>query len=239
MPVLHPAHDDIVLDDVAFLRVMRASEKVAQGRWNTILRHDESSGFQTWIGGRRLGVPTRSLTILRVLAHDAPMPVRVLGRLSPRPSNAATLLVAVEVDGVPLTVEVPNTAAAASVELPVDVTLSIGGPLVEPARWYVDADHFAAEQRRATGGETGTMRAARSLVDLRLFEAGAGALVSGIIEHSERVTSPLVGEVVTLVVRTIVDIPLVLWCAPDDELPPPGSVFDGLVATSGFSPELV
>lgn len=239
MPALHPADDDIVLGDVVFLRVMRTSRRVAQSRWNTILRADEPSGFQTWIGGRRLGVPTRSLTILRVLAHDAALPVTVMGRLSPRPSSSATLLLAVEVAGVPLTVEVPNTRTAASIPLPVDVTLAIGGALVEPAQWYDDVEDFVAAQRRGGGDDPGSMRAARSLVDLRLFEAGAGALVSGIVEHVEPVVSPVVGEVTTLVVRTIVDIPMVVWCAPTDEPPPPGAVFDGLVATSGFSPQLM
>ena len=102
------------------------------------------------------------------------------------------------------------------------------------AQWYADPDEFAREQ--SPGDEA---RAARAIVDLRLFEAGAGAAVSGIVEHAERVSSSLVGDVMTLVVRTIVDIPVVVWCAPGADPPPPGSVFDGVVAVSGFSHQLV
>jgi hypothetical protein len=236
---LRPADDDIVLDDVAFLGVLRSSDRVRQRRWGRVYRHDEPSGFQTWVGGPGPAGRTRSLTVLRVIDHDAPMPARVVGRLPPQPPRAAVLLLVVEVDGVPLTVEVPHTRTAASVKLPVDVSLALGGALAAPARWYADAAHFAQEQRSAADDATGAARAPRSLVDLRLFEGDAGALVTGIVEHVERVASPLVGDVTTLVVRTIVDIPLVVWCAPTTGPPPLGAVFDGLVATSGFSPQLV
>jgi hypothetical protein len=59
------------------------------------------------------------------------------------------------------------------------------------------------------------------------------------VEHVELVGSALYQDVTTIVVRTIVDIPMVVWCAPLAGPPPPGVVFDGLVATSGFSPALV
>jgi hypothetical protein len=84
--------------------------------------------------------------------------------MPPEPPSAAWLFTIVELGeehgGGPLMVEVPHTRAAVSVPLPVEVSLALGGSLVETARWF-------------------------------------------------------------------------------DEPPPPGAVFDGMVALSGSSPQLV
>ncbi|MFN3215148.1 MAG: hypothetical protein ACE367_01490 [Acidimicrobiales bacterium] len=253
MSSLQPAEaDQGVLESTAFVKLLRSSRKVRQGRLNNIFRHDEPSGFQTWVGGPRLAVRPGSLTLLRVLAHDAPVPARVMAHEPSEPPSAAWLFTIVELGeehgGGPLMVEVPHTRAAASVPLPVEVSLALGGPLVEPARWYDDPDHFDRENgpdqpwpggTPADDASGGPARAAQSLIDLRLMVGERGALVSGIVEHTERVTSLLGGELTTITMRTAFDMPLVVWCAATDDPPPPGAVFDGTVALSGSSPQLV
>jgi hypothetical protein len=238
--LLPPEADYGAVDPTAFLRVLRSGRKVRQGRINKILRHDEPSGFQIWIGGPRFAVRPESLTMMMVVAHDATVPARLVARETPDPAaGTAWLRATVETEDMPLAVEMPHTRTAATVPLPAAISIALSGSIVGSARWYDDSDHFAREQPHSEDGSNLQPRSAQSLVDPRLFGVESdGAITSGIVESAARATSGLWGELTTIRLRTAFEIPIVVWCAPTDDPPPPGAVFDGTVALCASSPDL-
>jgi hypothetical protein len=235
--LLPPEADYGAVDATAFLRVLRSGHKVRQGRLNKILRHDEPHGFRIWIGGPPFAVRPESLTMMMVLAHDATVAARLVARDTPDPPSAAWLRALVETDDMPIAVEVPHTRSATTIPLPADISIALSGSIVGPARWYDDPDDFA--RRQPTDDIDLGPRSAQSFVDPRLFGAESdGAIVSGIVESAASATSGLWGELTTIRLRTAFDIPIVVWCAPTDDPPPPGAVFDGTVALCASSPDL-
>ncbi|CAB4541502.1 unannotated protein [freshwater metagenome] len=233
-----PPPDEALVRSRDFFRSMRASRKVPQSRFNKVFRHDEPCGFQTWIGGPPLAVLPSSLTFHRVFAHDERIDARVVARGEPRPASSAALPVIVEVGDLRFAVDVPHTHAAATVQLPVELPMALSGPLIEPVACFPYELAFDEAERERVGPD-GMPWAARSLIGLGLFEGGGStAIVSGVIERVETVHSSLAGDITTLLVRTAGDVPIVVWCAVDGDLPASGAVYSGQVALCGTSDQL-